>query len=253
MIQILETHAEVRLNEVGAFGSLRPTVLLDYLLDAAGTHAAHLGVGLEALNERGLTWFLLRLHVRITRYPQGGETMTVRTWPSGIQRLFFTREFVVTDAAGEQLAIGSSAWIAVSPATRRPIRPANLGVTFPWHPERPLPSEFGKLDAPEGECLARAYRPLSSDIDQNQHVNSTVYPRWTLDCVPDVLRREWLPSELDIAYLAETQYGDDIQARTQVGEDRTLHGLTRLADGTELLRQATRWRLADSMLRRADD
>lgn len=253
MIQILETQAEVRLNEVGAFGTLRPTVLLDYLLDAAGTHAARLGVGMAAMNERGLTWFLSRLHVRVARYPQGGETMTVRTWPSGIQRLFFTREFVLTDAAGERLAIGSSAWIAVNPATRRPIRPASLGVTLPWHSERPLPSEFAKLDAPEGECLERAYRPLSSDIDQNQHVNSTVYPRWTLDCVPDSFRQEWLPSELDIAYLAETQYGDEVEARTQVAEDRTLHSLTRLADGTELLRQSTRWNVADSMVRPVGD
>ncbi len=249
MIEISETLAEVRFNEVGAFGVLRPTVLLDYLLDAAGNHAAHLGVGMEAMYERGLTWFLSRLHVRVARYPRGGERMTVRTWPSGIQRLFFTREFVVEDGTGARLAIGSSAWIAVNPTTRRPVRPASLGVTLPWNPDRPLPSEFAKLDEPQGDCLERTYRPLGSDIDVNQHVNSTVYPRWTLDCVPDTLRREWLPVELDIAYLAETQYGDEVGGRTQAQADTTLHSLTRIGDGTELLRQSTKWGLANSMLR----
>lgn len=245
---MLEIRAAVRLNEVGAQGALRPTVLLDYLLDAAGSHAAQLGVGMQAMHDRGLTWFLSRLHVKIIRYPQGGEEMTVRTWPSGIERLFYTREFVVDDGAGRHLAIASSAWIVVNPETRRPVRPGVLGVVLPWKSERPLPSEFAKLPEPEGDCLRKTYCPLASDIDVNQHVNSTVYPRWTLDCVSDHQRQHCLPAEIEIAYLAETQYGNAVQARTQVIGDRTRHNLTRLADGTELLRQATRWQPAGELL-----
>jgi acyl-ACP thioesterase len=252
MIEAMETQADVRLNEVGALGVLRPTVLLDYLLDAAGLHATRIGVGMEAMNERGLTWFLSRLHVRVTRYPQGGETMTVQTWPSGIQRLFFTREFVVTDAEGERLAIGSSSWIAVNPATRRPVRPAAVGVVLPWREERPLPSDFPKLPLPEGEALRRSYRPLACHIDQNQHVNSTVYPRWTLDCVPEALWRTCLPAELEIAYVSETQYDDGVEASTQtVDGETTIHLLTRESDGAELLRQRTLWRPAADLLRGA--
>jgi acyl-ACP thioesterase len=253
MIEALRTQAEVRLNELGALGVLRPTVLLDYLLDAAGNHAARIGVGMHAMNEMGLTWFLSRLHVQVRRYPRGGEIMTIETWPSGIQRLFFTREFVVTDEAGERLAIGSSSWIAVNPSTRRPVRPSSLGVALPRREERPLPSEFPKLPSPEGETMARSYRPLACHIDVNQHVNSTVYPRWTLDCVPEAIWRECLPSELEIAYVSETQYEDTVQATTQVVTDdddtRTIHVLCREGDGTELLRQRTVWRPAECLLR----
>jgi acyl-ACP thioesterase len=245
---MLEIHADVRLNEVGSHGSLRPTVLLDYLLDAAGNHASQLGVGMHAMFDRGLTWFLSRLHVKVLRYPRGGEEMVVRTWPSGIQRLFYTREFVVVDAAGQHLAVASSAWIVVNPETRRPVRPSVLGVVLPWKDERPLPSDFAKLAEPEGDCLLRTYRPLASDIDVNRHVNSTVYPRWTLDCVSDRLRGHCLPAEIEIAYLAETQYGDEVQGKTQIIGDRSLHSLIRLADGTELLRQTTRWQAASELL-----
>ena len=250
MAEIQETVAEVRWNETGAQGALRPTVLLDYLLDAAGNHANRLGVGMAALNAKGLTWFLSRLHVRVTRYPQGGETMRMRTWPSGIERLFFVREFQVLDKRGDELAVGSSSWIVVNPETRRPLRPSTLGVTLPWHAERPLPSAFPKLPAPSGATMERSYRPLTCDIDVNQHVNSTVYPRWTLDCVPEGLWRTCLPAEVEIAYVSETQYGDTVQARTGTDETarRTLHLLTRQADGTELLRQRTLWCPAPELL-----
>ena len=251
MAEMHTVGAEVRLNEVGALEVLRPTVLLDYLLDAAGNHANRLGVGMAAMNEQGLTWFLSRLHVKVKRYPTGGESMTVQTWPSGIQRLFFIREFVVLDQHGAELAIGSSSWIAVNPATRRPVRPSVLGLTLPWNERRPLPSTFPKLPLPEGETMARTYRPLACHIDQNQHVNSTVYPRWTLDCVPERIRRTSLPAELEIAYVSETQYQDAVQATTETSGDatRTVHSLTRIADGTELLRQRTQWRPAADLLR----
>jgi acyl-ACP thioesterase len=253
MIETLKTQAEVRLNEVGALDVLRPTVLLDYLLDAAGNHATRIGVGMAAMNEMGLTWFLSRLHVQVVRYPRGGETMSIETWPSGIQRLFFTREFVVTDEAGERLAIGSSSWIAVNPATRRPIRPTALGVSLPRREDRPLPSDFPKLPLPEGDTMVREYRPLACHIDVNQHVNSTVYPRWTLDCVPEEIWRTWLPSELEIAYISETQYGDTVRATTgAIGESdhrQTIHTLSRVDDGAELLRQRTGWRRAERLLR----
>jgi len=252
MAEMFSMCADVRLNEVGALGVLRPTVLLDYLLDVAGNHASRLGVGMTAMNERGLTWFLSRLHVQVKRYPAGGETMTVQTWPSSIQRLFFLREFMVLDEVGAELAVGSSSWIAVNPATRRPVRPSALGLTFPWNERRPLPSTFPKLPLPEGETMARTYRPLACHIDQNQHVNSTVYPRWTLDCVPDTVRHTSLPAELEIAYVSETQYGDAVKATTETSDEatRTIHSLTRVADGAELLRQRTLWRPATDLLRR---
>jgi hypothetical protein len=53
MIEALTTQADVRLNEVGALGVLRPTVLLDYLLDAAGNHADRIGVGMQAMRTWG--------------------------------------------------------------------------------------------------------------------------------------------------------------------------------------------------------
>ena len=93
------THREtfrVRCRETDRNGLLKLSSWFDFLQEAAANHAAQLGVGLEALSERGLLWVLSRLHLSIRRYPAIGESVTVETWPNGFRRLFAHRQFRLT-------------------------------------------------------------------------------------------------------------------------------------------------------------
>src|SRR5512147_1202378 len=99
--------------EVDAFGTLAVPALAGYLQEIAGAHATELGVGLEALRARGLTWVLARLRLEIARLPRLGETIEIATWPSGIERVAARREFLVRGADGEVHAKATSVWYVV--------------------------------------------------------------------------------------------------------------------------------------------
>ena len=147
------THREtfrVRCRETDRNGLLKLSSWFDFLQEAAANHAARLGVGLEALSERGLLWVLSRLHLSICRYPAIGEPVTVETWPNGFRRLFAHRQFRLTGEDGGELAVASSAWLLLSAEKLRPVRLEQLPAALPPNAEKPdyFPLE-AKLPEPE--------------------------------------------------------------------------------------------------------
>src|SRR5512136_2711812 len=109
----------VRLIEIDAHGTLAVGALCDYLQEAAGNHAGSLGLSVASLMERHLTWVLSRLRLRIERQPAAGERLEVRTWPTGVERLFALRDFEVLDEQGHRVAAAVSAWLIIDTAARR--------------------------------------------------------------------------------------------------------------------------------------
>jgi acyl-ACP thioesterase len=84
----------VHTYEVDAFGTLEVPALSGYLQEVAGHHAAELGVGLETLRARGLTWVLARQRVELPLPVALGDTLEIETWPCGIERLAAMRDFL---------------------------------------------------------------------------------------------------------------------------------------------------------------
>ena len=57
---IYEADYTVRSYEIDTTGRVRPLTLFNYMQDAAGEHAARLGVSVLDLFKRNLTWVLSR-------------------------------------------------------------------------------------------------------------------------------------------------------------------------------------------------
>jgi acyl-ACP thioesterase len=93
----------VRLYEADSRGSLAVGSLCNYLQEAAGNHAGHLGVSVGQLMERGLTWVLSRLHVCVARLPRWRDEVTIETWPSGLDEMVATRDFRLHDGGGRSI------------------------------------------------------------------------------------------------------------------------------------------------------
>ena len=83
----------IRYSEGDRHGRLKLRTFFDYAQEVAGNHATALGCGLEALLARRQAWVLSRIRVRFRQYPSIGETVTMKTWPSGFAPLFARREF----------------------------------------------------------------------------------------------------------------------------------------------------------------
>jgi medium-chain acyl-[acyl-carrier-protein] hydrolase len=241
---VLSQSFTIRNYEADATGALALHTLCDIFQDAAGMHARALAVDVNDLQARGLTWVLSRLRIRAERLPRAGETVEVRTWPTGVDRLFALRDYLMVDSAGRTLAAGASAWLILDTAARRPVR--IQGVFTPPDTSafsRAMECDMDRLPeaVPGGE--EHLFPVRFSDIDWNRHVNNASYVEWLTESVGLNVAGGCRVRSLSIDFLAESVYGDTVSVRTVPagpGPEFT-HALSRAGDGREIARARTQW------------
>lgn len=197
-MNIFEENYKVRYSECDRDGRMKLKTFMDYAQETAGSHAAALGVGFSILRPRHMAWLLSRIRLGIRRYPRVGETIRVRTYPQGFDRLFARREFRFCAENGEVCAEATSLWILFDMLNRKimsvqheagSLMPDNsaLPVAFPLLGKLPPP------DAPETlmQCTIR-----ETQIDLNGHLNNAEYA----GLVQDTLGHAVYPAEFQINY-----------------------------------------------------
>ncbi len=231
--------------DVDVEGKARLPVLLDLLQDVAREHAALLKVSIFDLQAKGLTWVLSRYHIRVPRYPVMGETVEVRTWPSGKKGVFALRDFEVRDGNGGLLLEATSSWLIITQDSKQPVRMDTVFLDENILDRRAVADAFERLPSPVRTDREASFTVLSRDLDFNRHVNNVVYVHWAIEGMPGDVLRGARPAEIEIVYKEEAFYGDEVAARVQLpdtGECACLHQIVRKADGAELARLRTSWR-----------
>ena len=233
----------VRVFETDANAALSPRSLCDFLQEAADRHVVLLGVTVEKLQERSLTWLLSRLRMRIQRLPTKGETLTIQTWHAGIDRLFSLRDFQVADEVGAPVASAVTAWLAFDLAARKPVRVQGVfdgGETSPR--PRAMADRLDRLPGSRPPLEERSISVRWSDLDINRHVNNSRYAEWLVEGAEAELRDHSLLRGLDLDFLAETRAGGGVVVRSSRGSAGTLeHTIVRGEDGVEVARGRTLW------------
>jgi medium-chain acyl-[acyl-carrier-protein] hydrolase len=220
----------VRTSECRPDGKIRIASLMQYLQEAAALHAERLGVGFETLREMDAYWVLSNFRIDITRLPVWSEHVTIRTWPSGYNRVVASREFVGKDRDGRELFRAGSEWMILDKQRNRPKNLFRLDLSLPKTGEKVLLEKLSRLQ-PHSEYRAvdRVRVPYSS-IDLNGHVNNTEYVRWGFDA----LRRAF-PVEGDIrcvqvTYLSEVFEDAELNMLVACGADGDFYVLGRKPD-----------------------
>ncbi len=233
----------VRSYEVDWDGRLLLPVLFNYFEEAAGRHADELGVGLERLKLDGISWVLARMRFELEGLPRELEKVRVRTWPVGVDRLQFRRDFLLLGEQGGVLARAVSQWVVMNLETRRLERfPGFIAELRPENPAQAMPDVKPRNPAQADSPILGHFDVRKSDIDRNRHVNNVRFIGWILESVPEDAGYDRLRG-FDIAFKAEARYGDSVLARGQAGQEpgEFLHSLCRISDGQELVRARSLW------------
>lgn len=236
----------VRSYEVTPHGYAALQTLCNYFQEAAGNHAQQLGLSREAMLRRGTAWVLARLRIQVRRYPAWKQAVQVETWPSGVNGLYATREFMLRDGEGGTLALGTSAWAVIDVERRRPVRiPEDVYDITP--PEQPRPLAFAdrRVPAPDRVDHERRFDVRFSDLDVNQHVNNVRYVEWALEAAPRDMLMTQQPTELDVHFRAETALEETVETQAQQEGDRFIHRVQRARDEKTVALATTRWRSID--------
>lgn len=187
-------------------------VLGNHLLNCAGFHAAERGFGMVELNENHYTWVLSRLAVEMNRMPEVYEKFVVETWVENAYRLFTDRNFAILDMKGNPMGYARSVWAMISMETRKP---ADLFALYgdgiaAYVCDKACPiAKAGRIriGQRQPECV---YMVRYSDIDLNGHVNSIKYIEHILDLFPLNLLKLNTLHRFEVAYVAESHYGDTL-------------------------------------------
>jgi len=228
-------------HECGPDEKLKLGCLLDYFQDIAARHAELLGVGMLQLQEQQLLWVLSRLRLRVRRYPELGEKIRVLTYPTGLNRLFATRQYQMLDEAGNQLVTGTSFWIVIDSIKFHPVKPFRMLADFAGlnpDKERFYP-ELDKIAAPETiPPRTHEYKVLPSNIDLNQHLNNAFFGAYVTDTLGLLANRFCRPSELQINFLRSGALNDLILCGGTLADNGDFYVDGRNPEGMQFFFQA---------------
>ncbi len=230
----------VRSYEAGVSDHVALSNLCNYMQEIAGLNADELGWGIKTLQAKGITWMLSHLHVKVSRYVPWGETVNIRTWPSGMKgRLIAKRCFQAADAKGGRLLEAYSEWLYVDMNAQKIVRlPENFSDLVP--PGTPG-VEFPDLGAksPNFPSITHSCEILvrKSDLDFNDHVNNVHYVEWMLEAMPGSDR----PVEMDIIFHKAAKAGDSLVSEVFSDGARTCHRIRRPSDDAVLATAIMTW------------
>ena len=237
---------KVRAYEAGHDGRVKFQAIFNYLQEAASNHAAALKLAKTDLDAMGLTWVLSRFHLQVFRYPFWNEQIFVETWPSKKEGLFALRDFEAFDEKERRVALATSSWMMIDFKERRPVRLPEFIADYENHARgRAIDDPFDRLPELQEVHAEKSFQVRLSDLDMNQHVNSTIYLDWALEAVPDEIRKKYRLQAMEANYRAESVYGQRVQSQVQINnkdaQQVVWHRLLRVDDQKEICRLISSW------------
>ncbi|KPL76495.1 hypothetical protein ADN00_11010 [Ornatilinea apprima] len=219
MIQTVWTEVvEVQTHETDLLQRWRPSGLFRAIQTAGQHHASHLGYDYREMLLQNQSWVLARVRVEFERFPQAGEKITIQTWPKCIQqKLFFVRDFWITDASDQLVARASSAFVLIDTQARRILPPRALGGDLPSLPEKAAISSPLEKIVEVGQPSQALVRTAGySVVDLMGHVNNAVYVDWVCDALPSSYFQERHLAAVQVNYNKEVRPAESVSI--QVGQ-----------------------------------
>ena len=197
--------------EADANQLMRPTAMLDLMQEAANVNASTLGFGYDEMMNSNTAWVLSRIHVKFNNTPKWRDEVNLKTWHKGVSKLFYLRDFILSDKEGNPMILATTSWLIIDMNTRRLVRNSDLALndTAMHAIETPADKVVVPVDIePE---LVRKHPVTWSEIDTNGHVNNVKYAVWAIDAVKPEDIKERPLKELLINYDAEVMPGDVVK------------------------------------------
>ena len=178
--------------------------LFKLLQEAAIHHANQAKIGTQIMEDRGESWILNRVALKLERYPSFDELLRIETWATGMNRYKGFRDFRLY--IGDEL-IGqvSTLWLYINMETKSFTRlPEEIEEQFPTRPDEVYYQRLDKLRNPKpGPDAKETNISLRyGDLDGNQHVNNAAY----MDFLQTALHHQNLdtrPQKIEIQFSKE--------------------------------------------------
>ena len=200
---------------------LKPSSFMDLAQEAAGQHAVYLGFGYDDLIATNTAWILSRVHVEFVDAPKWRENITLRTWHKGLNRLFFLRDFILTDDQGRERVKATTSWLVLNLETRRLVRDPKLMEEGTVCLDNVIETPADKVVMPKDAepQYVMDHHVAYSDVDMNGHTNNAMYMQWAMDAVDYDIASTRPVKWFTINFNHETKAGDIVALYKVVKEE----------------------------------
>jgi acyl-ACP thioesterase len=242
-----EKEYNVHVYETGPDGKLNIYSLFNYLQDIASDHAEKLGFGRDDLMRDNHFWVLSRIYAEIKKWPVWEDSIKVKTWPAGTDKLFALRSYEVRFPDGSFIASATSSWLILDRETKKIQRPDSVLAKYNpnLHSGDSPVRHASKLDpVNEDNHISTGYRIKVSDLDINLHTNNVRYLKWIADTYDLDFILKNTPNSVEINYLAESIYDEEVILKKSIEEENGCfynHSVLRTNDNKELCRIKIGW------------
>ena len=205
---------------------LKPYSFMNLAQEAAGQHAVLLGFGYDDLIKTNTAWILSRMHIKFIDTPKWRDNVTLTTWHKGLNRLFYLRDFILTDGNGKERVKATTSWLVLNLETRRLVRDPQLMEEGTVNLENAIETPADKVQLPKDVEPVLAFEHVVgySDVDMNGHANNAMYMQWAMDAVDYDIASARPVRELTINFNHETKAGDSVALyRYVVEQEDGLH------------------------------
>jgi medium-chain acyl-[acyl-carrier-protein] hydrolase len=237
---------QIRSYEVDCHHRLSVLAIFNFMQEIASRHAEALGVSVQQLLSENYTWLLSRLKIKLASFPAWKDQIQIKTWPSGARRLFALRDFEILDKDHQSVAAAISAWLVLDVQKHCPARIGPfIDRLKPLEGDHVLPDTLDKLPGLASRTHEKKFVVRHRDLDINQHVNNVSFVEWLVESVPARVLNTSVLAELEINFMAEAFYEDQILAACHCQDSNNtefFHSIIRQQDGQELARARTVWR-----------
>lgn len=209
---------QVTIDKCSVNSKIRITDLMNLLQAVAGKHSDLGGMSYFDMQQNNQAWVLSSMRIEIENLPQWHETIEIETWIETLADIKTIRDFDVF-LNDEKIIGGNSLWVVLNTEKRRPEAIAITHEHLIKYPEKKATIKtFAKIDLRKNAELVSHHKVVFSDLDALNHVNNVKYIEWCLDCLPLEILEKNLIKAIDINYLKEVTFNQNIAIYSCINE-----------------------------------
>lgn len=244
---IHEETFRIRAYEINERKTASIPALVRLMQETAMQHVLKLKLSVWDLEPQNLAWVLIRKTMRTIRYPLLGERIRIRTHPSGFEKIFTYRDFLIFDEQDQIIASASTCWLLMNTRERKMTRIPPVFLEFNDllpDPTTFLPRPDTRIPAVEKVDYSQHFTVQRHELDFNLHLNNTFYVQWMLEALPETVLAQASMQKMDLIYRTECYWRDEVVAETQQMDSNLFyHRLRRLTDDQELASGRSTWKV----------
>jgi acyl-CoA thioester hydrolase len=264
MIPTLERTFHVRHYECDAYGHVNHVNYLRYMQETAFDASAAVGYDMDRYRVMKRTWLIRETDITYLQPLAYGDSVTVKTWVLDFRRVRSRRAYKLYKADSSELVANAvTDWVFLDSETWRPARvPSEMIAAFlpdGQEGEASKYENFPKSPPPPPGVFKMRRQVEWRDIDEQHHVNNTVYVAYLEECAVQVANSVGWPMtrmveagfgivarRYRVQYLQPAVFGDELEVATWYSDARratairhyTVH---RPADARLLVRAQAYW------------